>query len=568
MQKKFALCTMTAVIFCVMTATALRNVTVTNPYLDAACSLLRPFIYIGLYSAWAFSFQRRIIQKNIRYCLIFIAALMIFWMFVRMCKYAMPDELPAALRYGWYLYYIPILLIPTASLYLALHMRQPESYRMPGWSYGLFLTALFLIGMVLTNDLHQLVFSFPKGKLSEAASYKVGIYGYGPVYYLIIIWDIGCALAAVLIILFKCRVIRNKKLLCFPFGAYGLAILYGLAYCLDWPFWRMFTRDMTSVFCLLFAAVIESCIQCGLIPSNIGYIQLFESSAIAAQIIDTEGIVCYQSNSYGKTGAGTVCSAIKRPVMMENGIRISQAPIRGGYVLWKENLSELQDTLRELADLKEELKDANVIEEENLKAKKQMAKLSVKNQLYDKMQKQTSRQIVLLSELMEEYALAESEKQRRKILGKVVIIGAYIKRRSNLIFIAEENTAFSIRELKLCFEETIRNLELYGVEASFQIIKEDKDLALPKKELQDEKMISEESAVRVYDFYEAVIETVLDSLSALAATLEQKADRLVLHISAECEEDLTEMACCYGAEAEQDFDGAWLLTFSVEGGSR
>jgi len=562
-QKKFQLCVGSAVILCVIIAAVIRNLSFANPYLNSICCFLRPFIYIGLYSAWACSFRKRIIQKNTRRCLIFIAGLMIFWMFVRMCKYQMPYELPLALRYGWYLYYIPMQLIPTASLYLAFYMRQPENYRLPSWTHGLFLAALFLTGLVLTNDLHQLVFSFPEGKLGEAASYEVGVYGYGPAYYLIITWEIGCALAAVCMILFKCRVIRNKKLLWFPFSAYGLAVAYGISYCLNLPFWRLFTRDMTAAFCILFAVMIESCIQCGLIPSNTGYAQLFQASGIAAQIIDTDGKICYRSKASGKIEREAVHLALKNPVMLENGIRLSGAPIRGGYVLWKENLSELQELLQELADRKEELKVANVIEEENLKAKKQMAKLSVKNQLYDKIQRQTSRQIILLTRLIDAYALAENEQQRKKILGKVVVIGAYIKRRSNLIFIAEHNSAISVRELELCLEETIRNLELSGAAAGFFVSKESPPCSLSQMA---GKMISSETAIRIYDFCEAVIEETLDSLSALTVSLKQENEKLILSISAECEANLTEAAERYGAEAEQDFDGAWLLSFSGEGG--
>ena len=59
-----------------------------------------------------------------------------------------------------------------------------------------FFPALFLIGIVLTNDLHQLVFTFSEGRLGEAASYEVGVYGYGAMYYAIAAWDLGCLLVA------------------------------------------------------------------------------------------------------------------------------------------------------------------------------------------------------------------------------------------------------------------------------------------------------------------------------------------------------------------------------------
>ena len=159
-----------SVALCVGVAVLLHYVSFTNPYLQSVCHLLRPFIYIGLYLIWAVSFQKRIIQKEPRRCLIMIAAMMVFWMLIRMCKFEIPYEMPTALRYAWYLYYIPMVLLPTVSLYLAFYIRQPENYKLPKRRCLLFCPALFLIGIVLTNDLHQLVFTFPEGRMGEARS--------------------------------------------------------------------------------------------------------------------------------------------------------------------------------------------------------------------------------------------------------------------------------------------------------------------------------------------------------------------------------------------------------------
>ena len=67
-----------SVALCVGAAVLLHYVSFTNPYLQSICHLLRPFIYIGLYLVWAISFQKRIIQKELRCCLIMIAAMMVF----------------------------------------------------------------------------------------------------------------------------------------------------------------------------------------------------------------------------------------------------------------------------------------------------------------------------------------------------------------------------------------------------------------------------------------------------------------------------------------------------------
>ena len=130
---------------------------------------------------------------------------------------------------------------------------------------------------------------------------------------------------------------------------------------LNLPFWKIFSSDMTAALCLLFALIIESCIQCGLIPSNTGYAQLFAASTISAQITDQSGKCIYQSQDSECIAPEIVRQVVQCPIMLENGIRLSGKPILGGYVLWKENLSELQEIVRELEDRKEELKDANLI---------------------------------------------------------------------------------------------------------------------------------------------------------------------------------------------------------------
>lgn len=536
--------TMLAVAGCVLAAVLCRHISFSDPFPDAVLDILRPLFYAGLYFAWGISFRRRIIHKPTLHHLTGIAVLMVFWIFIRSCKYMMPDEMAAALRMGWYMYYIPMLLIPAMGLFLALYMRKPEGYVLPRQMYLLYLPSLLFIGFVLTNDLHQLVFRFPEG-----VPWTGKVYSYGIVYYILAAWGILCAAGFMIIILLKCRVQKSRKIIWIPFAAFGICLLYGILCYLRPYFWKVLFGDMTAALCLLFAMVVESCIWCGLIPSNSNYDTLFRLSNLSARITDKDYHIYYTAENVHPVSRGIMCQTETGPVMLENGIRLCGAPIQAGYVLWEEDVSELQEILKELEELKEELRDSNLIEEENLNAKKRIAQLAVKNQLYDEVQRQVSSQIQLLSNFIHQYPQCQSEKEQRKLFSKIAVIGAYLKRRSNLIFITAQSPMVSVKEVKFCIEESIRNLSLYGADCSFVSC--------------CDGVISGETAMGIYDCFEEVVEKALDGLAALSAHLKSEGNMAVFHLSVECQESLADIAAAQGASIEQDFDGAWLISLTL-----
>lgn len=85
------------------------------------------------------------------------------------------------------------------------------------------------------------------------------------------------------------------------------------------------------------------------------------------------------------------------------------------------------------------------------------------------MQKETARQIRLLNDLFSRYNEEEHPKERRRLLAKITVIGAYIKRKGNLIFIREKTETTDTTELALCIEESFANLKLTGAECEGDI---------------------------------------------------------------------------------------------------
>ncbi|MEQ2927237.1 hypothetical protein AAAY30_11140 [Ruminococcoides bili] len=51
---------------------------------------------------------------------------------------------------------------------------------------------------------------------------------------------------------------------------------------------------MNVMYCLLYAAIYESCVHCRMIQSNKGYVELFEATTLSACIADRNGniVIC------------------------------------------------------------------------------------------------------------------------------------------------------------------------------------------------------------------------------------------------------------------------------------
>lgn len=169
-------------------------------------SYLRSFIYIGLYAAWGLSVRQRIVQRQVGRYLTAVSVLIILWFTFRSAKYFIFWQ-PDAMRYLWYLFYLPMLFVPMLALLIAISLGKPDSYRLPRATAALWLVSGTLLALVLTNDLHQFVFTFPV----DAAVWSDTNHGYGFGYFAVIGWQVACAVAALVVMIFKCRMKNGRR---------------------------------------------------------------------------------------------------------------------------------------------------------------------------------------------------------------------------------------------------------------------------------------------------------------------------------------------------------------------
>lgn len=315
-------------------------------------SLIRSFIYIGMYYAWGRIVCHGIIQKVTRRCFGVVSMLLVFWIAVSMCKHLVFMDNVTIVRYLWYAYYIPQILIAVMGLNIAIMAGGGENVRLGKGGVFLLGIGMALILLVLTNDLHQIVFSFPDGVpwTNASCTHETG-------YYLIMALIALCALCAIAIMVHKCRIPRRKKFTPLPFLCVIFMIIYGVMYFVDGSFVRNYLNDMTATGCLMVAILFELVIESGLFQTNITYENLFQSTVITVQLADREHQVRYTSEGARMVPKEMLEQADTAPVMLEQSVRLSGAAIRGGHVYWQENVSELLSVQKDLEMTREELCD-------------------------------------------------------------------------------------------------------------------------------------------------------------------------------------------------------------------
>lgn len=515
-------------------------------YYAEVLSIVRALVYIGLLAAWGISVQTRIIQTQVRRYLLVIAGLMLLWLTLRTVKYNTYHM--TAERFLWYGYYLPMLFIPVLAVLVALSLGKPENYRLPKWTHFLYLPSALLFLLVLTNDLHQLVFFFPTGVLSTRE------YDYGIGYYVVLAWMVLCAAAALVIILAKCRIPQSRRYLWLPVVPFALALGYCAAY-IKGVYWVwLLAGDLTVSMCLIITAIFESCIQCSLIQSNTHYAELFHASTIGALITDRDFSVACAAENARSVDSQTLMAAAESPVVTADGIRISEAPIRWGHVFWEDDISPMLAVLKELDDTREELQSyGSILQAENAQ-KARRKKLEEQERLYRAMQEKAAAPAVRLSNLAKALQGVQDADAARFLLWKMTVIGAYLKRRSNLIFLADRDGMVPVSEVALCLNESMDNLRLHVRRCASR--------------LDFEGELRLETAAALYDFFEAAIELAMDDLSGAAANVTRKEDACVLSLMLQCGTDLTSLRAAYPDASVENEDGVWYCTLSVrEGGN-
>lgn len=194
-----------------------------------------------------------------------------------------------------------------------------------------------------------------------------------------------------------------------PFVPVALAALYSILYISRIQWLEMLAGDMTVVQCLLLAAGIESCVRCGLIQSNTGYRALFEASGIRAEITDKALRVQAASAPHELFPEEKLREAVGHTAHLDRNTQLKSSPIRGGFMFWQEDVSELQDALDRLLLVQDELRDTgDILKAENAQKARKL-KLEEQTKLYDLVERDSAPQFARLEVLLSELSGVQSQ---------------------------------------------------------------------------------------------------------------------------------------------------------------
>ena len=203
---------------------------------------------------------------------------------------------------------------------------------------------------------------------------------------------------------------------------------------------------------------------------------------------------------------------------VKNGNIILHAkPIKAGFVLWQDDVTELDALTNCLCDAQQKLGRKNELLQAELKLKEQQAQLEEKSHLYDQIIEEVAPQIEKLESLLEQ---ASEPLTVHNSMVQMCVIGSYVKRRINLLMLGEESEFVQAREFEYCIRESLDNLRLASVSVMLDA-KCEGDIQLA-------------SIISAYDFYENLVEKLLDRITAVMVRIICKDGALKMNLQLGC----------------------------------
>jgi hypothetical protein len=492
-------------------------------------NILAYIAFIIITVLWTGLLYMRISDKALQKKLFAISVLLLFWMLIRIIRLLILDG--TVDRFLWYLYYIPLIFLPALLFWVGQILAKNQQSRFSGIARkASLLTSLFLTLLVLTNDFHQMAFSFYRG--TEGNNYDL-YYSYGWVYYFVFIWSLLLIFAFVFLAARKKNESAAKRagplllILCFSvtyFGGYAFGI----------PIFR--ESEFSIVYGIMTLLFLEACFRNRLIPNNDKLGALLLGAPIDMHILSDAMQIEYKTN-FSEELPAEIVGQVRRHMRPEDNSPYSLSlpgdesvlygvyRINGGYTVFARHLDSVIRLRSTLAEQNEKIKNQNSILARTQKIKGEIARLRAQQELFSRIESVLKERVNRIDTIFSAIPVNSGEKRERreifrKQLAVIKTLVNYCKRRGNLALLEANDEYCQTDSIALWLQESIWEAATAGVDG----------------------LVTESGSTRIhstpasllYDCFEHILENAMKYTNAvLLVNLSAAEDSVLLRVAVE-----------------------------------
>lgn len=398
---------------------------------------------LAIYTIWLILLYIRIFDKTLKKYVLSIGVLLVFWMAIRMVKRYTTGYVTEIL---WYLYYIPLLMIPTFYYNCSSYLINSKNKKR---RIVAIIISIILFLLVITNSLHNIVFKI-KSNIND--------YNHNIGYFIIVVW-ILCLIVVAIINLIKSSKNKGYKNIILISVTILIGIIYTILYIKNIPVIRK--TNMSVIIGTLFCVGLEMMLDFKLIPNNFRYKKIFKNSNLPLEIVSQDGKTRIATN-HSINLKENIISDIKnnkvKSIYKDNNIIKNVNVINGGYSIEEKDYSKINEYEEKLKSIQQELIEQETILQKQRKIATEIYETKLKGEIIELLDEKIEQKRNLINELIKEMKITDIDKMKN-----IKLLLNYCKRMSNLVISSYNKEKYDNKRLEVIINEMLIEAQALGI---------------------------------------------------------------------------------------------------------
>ncbi len=398
---------------------------------------------LAIYTIWLILLYIRIFDKTLKKYVLSIGVLLVFWMAIRMVKRYTTGYVTEIL---WYLYYIPLLMIPTFYYNCSSYLINSKNKKR---RIIAIIISIILFLLVITNSLHNIVFKI-KSNIND--------YNHNIGYFIIVAW-ILCLIVVAIINLIKSSKNKGYKNIILISVTILIGIIYTILYIKNIPVIRK--TNMSVIIGTLFCVGLEMMLDFKLIPNNFRYKKIFKNSNLPLEIVSQDGktrIVTNHSINLKENIINDIKNNKVKSIYKDNNIIKNVNVINGGYSIEEKDYSKINEYEEKLKSIQQELIEQETILQKQRKIATEIYETKLKGEIIELLDEKIEQKRNLINELIKEMKITDIDKMKN-----IKLLLNYCKRMSNLVISSYNKEKYDNKRLEVIINEMLIEAQSLGI---------------------------------------------------------------------------------------------------------